>query len=63
MVTIAKAEPEPEPPGEEEEDLPPEEDQHGMTMIKKMKMTLEGVLNEDTDQGKGEPKKAIQVGN
>ena len=34
-----------------------------MTMIKKMKMTLEGVLNEDMDQGKGEPKKAIQVGN
>ena len=53
LVTIAKAEPEPEPPGEEEEDLPePEEDEHGMTMIKKMKMSLEGVL--DADQGSGE---------
>jgi len=52
LVTIVKAEPEPEPPGEEEEDLPePEEDEHGMTMIKKMKMSLEGVLDADEDPG------------
>merc|ERR1719222_820996 len=46
VVTIVRAEPEPEPPGEEEE--------YGMTMIKKMKMSLEGVLDADRDAGEGE---------
>jgi len=54
VVTVARAEPEPEPPGEEEEDLPEEEDEYGMTMIKKMKMSLEGVLDADRDAGEGE---------
>ena len=53
VVTVARAEPEPEPPGEEEEDLPEEEDEYGMTMIKKMKMSLEGVLDADRDTGEG----------
>ena len=53
VVTAARAEPEPEPPGEEEEELPEEEDEYGMTMLKKMKMSLEGVLDADGTSGKG----------
>jgi len=53
VVTIVRAEPEPEPPGEEEEELPQEEDEYGLTMIKKMKMSLEGVLDADRDAGEG----------
>ena len=53
VVTIARAEPEPEPPGEEEEEMPEAMDEYGMTMIKKMKMSLEGVLDADRDAGEG----------
>merc|ERR1719220_3423388 len=65
VVTITRAEPEPEPPGAEEEeedehgctmftDMPQAGEDHGLSMVRKMKMTLEGALhaNEDgTDDG------------
>ena len=59
VVTAARAEPEPEPPGEEEEELPEEEDEYGMTMLKKMKMSLEGVLDADGNSGKGGVGKSV----
>ena len=60
VVTIARAEPEPEPPGAEEEeedehgctmfrDMPQEGEDHGLSMVRKMKMTLEGALHANED--------------
>ena len=65
VVTIARAEPEPEPPGEEEEDedehgctmfrdMPQEGEDHGLSMVRKMKMTLEGALHANEDGADGE---------
>ena len=66
VVTIARAEPEPEPPGaenEEEEDehgctmfrdMPQEGEDHGLSMVRKMKMTLEGALQANEDGADGE---------
>merc|ERR1719447_1945774 len=60
VVTIARAEPEPEPPGAEEEeedehgctmfrDMPQDGEDHKLSMVKKMKMTLEGALHANED--------------
>ena len=65
VVTIARAEPEPEPPGAEEEeedehgctmfrDMPQEGEDHGLSMVRKMKMTLEGALHANEDGADGE---------
>ena len=65
VVTIARAEPEPEPPGAEEEeedehgctmfrDMPQEGEDHGLSMVRKMKMTLEGALQANEDGAEGE---------
>ena len=65
VVTIARAEPEPEPPGAEEEeedehdctmfrDMPQEGEDHGLSMVRKMKMTLEGALQANEDGADGE---------
>ena len=65
MVTIARAEPEPEPPGAEEDeedehgctmfrDMPQEGEDHGLSMVRKMKMTLEGALQANEDGAGGE---------
>ena len=66
VVTITRAEPEPEPPGaenEEEEDehgctmfrdMPQEGEDHGLSMVRKMKMTLEGALHANEDGADGE---------
>ena len=66
VVTIARAEPEPEPPGAEEEeeedehgctmfrDMPQEGEDHGLSMVRKMKMTLEGALHDNEDGADGE---------
>ena len=66
VVAIARAEPEPEPPGaenEEEEDehgctmfrdMPQEGEDHGLSMVRKMKMTLEGALQANEDGADGE---------
>ena len=65
MVTIARAEPEPEPPGAEEEeedehgctmftDMPQAGEDHGLSMVRKMKMTLEGALHANEDGTDGE---------
>ena len=65
VVTIARAEPEPEPPGAEEEeedehgctmfrDMPQDGEDHGLSMVRKMKMTLEGALHANEDGADGE---------